>query len=130
MFSPLFSRRIGLVTAGVALISLTAACGGSANSEICNGAAWSKAFSDYTASATAAAADANKLNEANQKLSSDLKDLAAKADGELATALTEFADSFGSLKIDANDPAATATAASSFSAKIQEAGTKLAAACS
>ncbi|GAA2876505.1 hypothetical protein GCM10010517_37700 [Streptosporangium fragile] len=131
MFSALSSRRIGLLTAGVALISLTAtACGSSANSEICSGAAWSKAFSDYTASATAGVADPNKLNEAGAKLSADLKELAGKADGELATALTELADAFGSLKIDPNDPTAAASAAASFGQKTQEAAAKLAAACS
>ena len=57
MFSALSSRRISLAFAGIALVSMTAACGGSTNSAICTEASWSKPFADYTTAATASAGD-------------------------------------------------------------------------
>ncbi|MER5623901.1 hypothetical protein [Streptosporangium sp. NPDC002544] len=110
---------------------MTAACGGSSgNDAICTEAAWTKIFTDYTTSATAGAGDVNKLNDATAKLAADLKALAGTADGDVATALTDLATSFESIKIDPNDPTAAATAVTSFGSKMQEATTKLAAACS
>ena len=130
MFSALSSRRISLAFAGIALVSMTAACGGSADSAICTDAAWTKAFTDYTTAATAGAADLGKVNDATAKLSADLKALAGTADGDVATALNDLATSFESFKIDPNDPASAATALSGVGAKMQEATTNLAKACS
>ncbi|WP_433364613.1 hypothetical protein [Streptosporangium sp. CA-115845] len=131
MFRALSFRRIAVAAAGAALISMTAACGGSStNDAICTEAAWSKSFADYTTAATASAGDLGKFNEAIAKLAADLKALADTADGDLATALTDLSTSFGSFKIDPSDPTAAAAAASTFGSKIQEATTKLAAACS
>ncbi|MGJ6960431.1 hypothetical protein ACSDR0_00860 [Streptosporangium sp. G11] len=130
MFRALSSRRLAVTAAGFALISMTAACGASANSAVCTEAAWSKPFADFTTAATASAGDLTKYNDATAKLAADLKALAGTADGEVATALNDLATSFESVKIDANDPAAAATAVSSLATKAQEASTKLAAACS
>ncbi|WP_440098300.1 hypothetical protein [Streptosporangium sp. H16] len=130
MFRALSSRRIAIAAAGIALISMTAACGGSsANSAVCAEAAWSKPFADFTTAATSSAGDLTKYNDATAKLAADLKALAGTADGEVATALNDLAASFESVKIDPNDPAAAATAAGSLATKTQEASTKLAAAC-
>ncbi|GAA3007842.1 hypothetical protein [Streptosporangium longisporum] len=130
MFRALSSRRIAVAVAGAALISMTAACGGSANDEVCKNAAWSKSFTDFNTSVAGAAGDAGKINAATAKLGGDLKALAAKADGDVATALTDLGASFEAVKIDANDPAAAASAMEPLVSKIQEAGTKFAAACS
>jgi hypothetical protein len=130
MFSALSSRRISLAFAGIALVSMTAACGGSTNSAFCTDAPWTKAFTDYTTAATAGAGDLGKFNDATAKLSADLKTLAGTTDGEMATALNDLATSFESVKIDPNDPAAAATALSGVGAKMQEATTNLVKACS
>ncbi len=132
MFRALSSRRLAVAAAaGIALISMTAACGASsANSAVCTEAAWSKPFADFTTAATSSAGDLNKYNDATAKLAADLKALAGTAEGEVATALNDLATSFESVKIDPNDPAAAATAAGSLATKAQEASTKLAAACS
>ncbi|WP_344917603.1 hypothetical protein [Streptosporangium oxazolinicum] len=109
---------------------MTAACGASANSAVCTEASWSKPFADFNTAATASAGDLGKFNDATAKLAADLKALAGTADGEVATALTDLATSFESVKIDASDPAAAAAAAGSLTTKVQEASTKLVAACS
>jgi hypothetical protein len=132
MFSALSPRRIAVAVAGAALISMTAACGGSsANSAICTDAAWTKSFTDYTTAATASAGgDLSKFNDATAKLSADLKTLAGTADGDVASALTDLSTSLGEIKIDPNDPASAATALSGVGTKIQEASTNLIKACS
>lgn len=130
MFSALSSRRISLAFAGIALVSMTAACGGSTNSAICTDAAWTKAFTDYTTAATASAGDPGKFNDATAKLSADLKTLAGTTDGDVATALNDLATSLGSIKIDPSDPAAAATALSGVGTKISEATANLVKACS
>ncbi|MGC5015378.1 hypothetical protein ACLQ2R_31860 [Streptosporangium sp. DT93] len=130
MFRALSSRRIAVAAAGVALVSMTAACGGSANDEVCTGAAWTQSFTDFTTAMTGAAGDAGKINAAAAKLGADLKAVGAKADGDVAAALNDLGASFEAVKIDANDPAAAAAAMGPVTAKIQEAGTKLSAACS
>ncbi|MEU4829527.1 hypothetical protein [Streptosporangium sp. NPDC023615] len=130
MFRALSSRRIAVAVAGAALVSLTAACGSSANDEVCNGAAWSKPFTDFNTTLTGAAGDTAKINAATTKLGTDLKALAAGADGDVATALNDMAASFAAVKIDEKDPAATAAATGPLVSKIQEASTKLNAACS
>jgi hypothetical protein len=129
MFSALSPRRIAVTFVGVALISMTAACGGSATSEICSGASWTKAFTDYSTAAAASAGDLNKYNDATVKLAADLKALADTTDGDLATALNDLSTSFGAIKIDPNDPASAATALSGVGSKVQEASTKLIKAC-
>ncbi|WP_329084610.1 MULTISPECIES: hypothetical protein [unclassified Streptosporangium] len=111
-------------------MSMTAACGASSpNSAVCTEASWSKPFADFNTAATASAGDLTKFNDATAKLAADLKALAGTADGEVATALTDLATSFESIKIDANDPAAAAGVAGSLATKVQEASTKLVAAC-
>ncbi|MEV7008078.1 hypothetical protein [Streptosporangium sp. NPDC051022] len=129
MFSVLSSRRIAATVAGVALLSLTAACGGSGNASFCADAPWTKAFSDYSTSMASAGVDLNKFNDASQKLSTDLKDLAGKTDGDLAAALNDLSATFGKFKIDPKDPAGAATAAQDMAKQAQEATTKLAKAC-
>ncbi|MEV4186757.1 hypothetical protein AB0J28_35570 [Streptosporangium canum] len=127
MLSVLSSRRIAATVAGAALISMTAACGGSANAEACASA--TKLMTDYSSATAANLADLEKYKAANQKLSDDLKALAGTTDGDLATALNDLSTSMGSLKIDEKDPAAFAAAVPEFTKKLTEAGTKLQTTC-
>ncbi|MFB9675785.1 hypothetical protein [Streptosporangium vulgare] len=129
MFRALSSRRLAVTAAGIALISMTAACGATANSAVCTEGAWSKPFADFTTAVTASAGDLTKYNDATAKLAADLKALAGTADGEVATALNDLSTTFEGFKIDPNDPAAAATAVGSMTTKAQEASTKLAEAC-
>ncbi|MFB9892456.1 hypothetical protein [Planobispora takensis] len=128
MFSVLSPRRIAAVAAGAVLLSLTAACGAGSNTALCNEA--QKLFTDYSSNAATISGDLAKFNEANQKFSADLKALAAKADGELASALNDFSATWGALKIDPNNPAGAASAVQDLGTKAQQATTKLASACS
>ncbi|MEV4092244.1 hypothetical protein [Streptosporangium saharense] len=128
MFSVLSSRRIAATVAGAALLSFTAACGGSSNAAACTDA--QKLFTDYTSATTASAGDLNKFNEANQKFSADLKALADKSDGDLASALNDFSTTWGNIKIDAKDPAGSTSALQDMAKKAQEAAVKLGNACS
>ncbi|MER5320394.1 hypothetical protein [Streptosporangium roseum] len=127
MLSVLSSRRIAVTVAGAALISMTAACGGSANAEACASA--TKLITDYSSSAAANATDLEKYQAANQKFSEDLKALAGTTDGDLAAALNDLSTSMGGLKIDEKDPAAFAAALPEFTKKLTEAGTKLQTTC-
>lgn len=127
MLSVLSSRRIAVTVAGAALISMTAACGGSANAALCTEA--TKLMTDYTTSMASVGTDFGKYNEVNQKLSADFKALAGKADGELATALDGFATTWAAFKIDEKDPAASAAAIQEISKKSQEATLKFGSAC-
>ncbi|MBG0832545.1 hypothetical protein HS041_33115 [Planomonospora sp. ID67723] len=130
MFRVLSPRRIAVAVAGTALVSLTAACSGGANSALCSEAPWTKITQEYSTAAAASAGDLNKFNEANQKFAADLKNLAGQAEGELATALNNFATSIGNLKIDASDPASATAAVQDLGKKTQELQTQLVAACS
>lgn len=130
MFHALFSRRLAVAVAGAALLSMTAACGASAGDAACTEAAWTKIFSDYTAATTSSAGDFGKFNDATDKLAADLKTLADTTEGDLSTALTDLSTTFGSVKIDENDPAAAATAVSELGTKVQKATAALSAACS
>ncbi|MDP9865870.1 MULTISPECIES: hypothetical protein [Streptosporangium] len=127
MRSPLFSRRIAATLAGAALISLTAACGGSGNAALCTEA--TKLMTDYSSSVASFGTDLGKYNEANQKLADSLKALAGKADGELASALNDFSATWASFKIDEKDPAASAAALQDIGKKTQEAAAKFGSAC-
>ncbi|MER7133173.1 hypothetical protein [Streptosporangium saharense] len=130
MFSVLSSRRIAATVAGAALLSFTAACGGSGNAEFCAQAPWTKAFTDYSTSITGAGTDLSKFNDASQKLSADLKELAGKTDGDLASALNDLSATWAKFKIDPKDPAGAATAAQDMAKQAQEATVKLGKACS
>ncbi|MFI6506981.1 hypothetical protein ACIBCT_05195 [Streptosporangium sp. NPDC050855] len=130
MFRALSSRRIAVAVAGAALFTMTAACGSAANDEVCTGTALTKSFNDFTTAATGSAGDPAKFNAATAKLGTDLKAQAANADGDVAAALNDMATSFEAVKIDANDPAAAAAAMGPLTSKMQEASSKLAAACS
>ncbi|MEU7983482.1 hypothetical protein AB0B56_01295 [Streptosporangium canum] len=127
MLSALSSRRIAVTVAGAALISMTAACGGSANAEACASA--TKLMTDYSTSVASVGADFGKYNEVNQKLSDDFKALAGKADGELASALNGFATTWAAFKIDEKDPGASAAAIQEIGKKSQEAALKFGSAC-
>ncbi|MBB4920102.1 hypothetical protein ACFY19_34875 [Streptosporangium saharense] len=129
MFSVLSSRRIAATVAGAALLSFTAACGGSGNAEFCAQAPWTKAFTDYSTTTASAGTDLNKFNDASQKLSADLKELAGKTDGDLASALNDFSATWANFKLDPKDPAGAATTAQEMTKQLQEATTKLAKAC-
>ncbi|WP_182877692.1 hypothetical protein [Microbispora sp. H10670] len=114
------------VVAASALLSLTAACGGG-QTAVCEEA--TKAFTDYSTKAAAAAGDIKGLNTATGDLAAQLKDLSGKADGDLKVALAGMADSWGSFKIDLSDPAAAAKL-SEFGKKATQATQELASACS
>ncbi|GGS79073.1 hypothetical protein GCM10010156_42310 [Planobispora rosea] len=130
MFRLISSRRIAVTVAGAALLSLTAACGAGANSSICSEAPWTKLTQEYTTAVTGAGGDLNKYNEANQKFASDLKKLAGEAEGDLATALNNFATAIGNVKIDANDPTSATAAVQELGTKTQELQSELVKACS
>ncbi|GAA3131744.1 hypothetical protein [Streptosporangium carneum] len=130
MFSVLSSRRIAATVAGAALLSFTAACGGSGNAAFCADAPWTKAFTDYTTSVSSAGLDIKKMNDASQKLSADLKELAGKTDGDLASAINDLATAWEKLKIDPKDPAGAAAATQDMTKNLQEGTAKLAKACS
>lgn len=127
MLSVLSSRRIAVTVAGAALISMTAACGGSANAEACASA--TKLMTDYSSATAANLTDLEKYKAANQKLSEDLKALAGTTDGDLASALNDFSTGIASLEIDEKDPAAFAAAVPEFTKKLTEAGAKLQTTC-
>ncbi|GII91503.1 hypothetical protein [Sinosporangium siamense] len=73
--------------------------------------------------------DPTALNTTFEKLSGQYKDLAAKADGELAGALNKFAEIYSSLKVDMNNPQAAMTQLTDVTTKAQEAGAALTKAC-
>ncbi|GGK53027.1 hypothetical protein HS048_30735 [Planomonospora sp. ID91781] len=128
MFSLLSSRRIAVTLAGAALISMTAACGGAANAEACTEA--QSILTNATTSMSTAGTDPAKFNEATQKVADDFKALAAKTDGDLATAITGFADVWANIKIDTANPAGLATSIQDLTSKSQAFSTELAKACS
>ncbi|MFJ2031655.1 hypothetical protein [Streptosporangium sp. NPDC087985] len=128
MLSTPFSRRIAVAVAGVALLSTTAACGGSSSTALCAEA--SQLMRGYASSMVANISAPEKFNEENQKFAKDLKALAAKADGDLASALNGLASTFETFDLDANDPAAAAAAATDLGEKITDATTKFGTACS
>ncbi|MER7207615.1 MULTISPECIES: hypothetical protein [Streptosporangium] len=130
MFSVLSSRRIAATVAGAALLSFTAACGGSGNAEFCAQAPWTKAFTDYTTATASAGTDFSKFNDASQKLSADLKELAGKTDGDLASALNDLAKTWGDFKIDPKDLAGAGATVQNMAKSAQEATVKLGKACS
>jgi len=122
----ILKNSLALAAASV-LLSLTAACGSSAQASVCEDA--TKAFTDYSAKAGASAGNMENLNAATADLAAQLKTLSAKADGDLKTALAGMADSWASFKIDVTDPAVTAKL-TEFTTKASQASKELAAACS
>ncbi|GGL30648.1 hypothetical protein [Planomonospora parontospora] len=128
MFSLLSSRRIAVAAAGAALLSMTAACGGAANAEVCTEA--QSLLSSSTTTLTSAGADPAKFNAATKKVADDFKALAAKTDGDLATAINGYASIWENIKVDAGNPAGLATALQDAGAKSQAFGNELTKACS
>ncbi|GIH77889.1 hypothetical protein [Planobispora longispora] len=128
MFRLLSPRRIAVAVAGAALISTTAACGAGANASLCADA--QKLFTDYSSSAPAASADLAKLNELNAKFAADLKALAGKADGDLASALGDLAKTWDGLQIDPSNPSAAISAAQELTTNLTQAAAKIEGACS
>jgi hypothetical protein len=116
------------IGATAALLTLTAACGSGSQSSVCQEA--TQAFTDYSGKASAAAGNIENINAANADLAAKLKDLSAKADGDLQTALAGMADSWASFKIDISDPAAAASKLTEFGQKATQATQQLATACS
>ncbi|MEU7879544.1 hypothetical protein [Microbispora bryophytorum] len=114
------------VVAASALLGLTAACSGG-QTAVCEEA--TKAFTDYSSKAAAAAGDIKGINTATGDLAAQLKDLSGKADGDLQVTLAGMADSWGSLTIDLSDPAA-ATKLAESGQKVIQATQQLASACS
>ncbi|WP_169950372.1 hypothetical protein [Microbispora sp. H11081] len=114
------------VVAVSALLGLATACGGS-RAAVCEEA--TKAFTDYSTKAAAAAGDLKGINTATSDLAARLDELSGKADGDLQVALAGMADSWGSFKLDLTDPNA-ATKLAEFGQKTTEATQQLASACS
>jgi hypothetical protein len=106
----------------------TGGSGGSDKATLC--AAATKAFSDYGTNASAGAGNLEAFNTASSKLAATLEKLAGKADGDLKTTLSGMATSWGGVKIDAADPAGSASKVLEFAKKATEESTKLATACS
>ncbi|MBO3744649.1 hypothetical protein J5X84_01120 [Streptosporangiaceae bacterium NEAU-GS5] len=115
------------ISASAAVVLLAGACGGS-KTAVCSDA--TKAFNDYSTQVAAAATNLDGINQATTDLASKLKELAGKADGDLASSLTKMADTFGGFKIDAADPTAAAGKLTEFTTKAGQAAQELASACS
>ncbi|MDF5757279.1 hypothetical protein [Spongiactinospora sp. TRM90649] len=141
--STVLIRRVSVAAASTLTAVVLASCGSSGGSPTADGdsttggdsaaggssavcADAQKVLTDFSTTVTAKIADPEGMNKAFADLSGKLKDLAAKADGEAATALNDLSTSFGGIKIDASNP----TAANDAVTKMTEAGTKLAQACS
>ncbi len=120
-------RNTLAVAAASALLTLTAACGGADKTAVCTDA--TKALTDYSTQVSASAGDLEGVNKANADLAAKLKDISAKADGDLQSALTKMADTWAGFKVDAKDPAASATKLTEIGQKATQAGQELAAAC-
>lgn len=123
MFSVLSRRTLALAAASLALVGVTSACGFVETAATCGEA--KQLFTDYTSRVTSASGDLNALNTANKDLADKLKDLAAKSDGELATALNEMANTWAGFTIDPANPAEAMSKVTEFSKSAQESATKL-----
>ncbi|MEU6740794.1 hypothetical protein [Streptosporangium sandarakinum] len=128
MVSVLTSRRVAATVAGAVLLSLSAACGGSADAAMCADA--KKVMTGFQTDFAGAGLDMKKMTAVAEKYAANSKAMAAKADGDLASALNDLSASFGALKLDADNPEASAAATQEFSKKVMEAGVKLTTACS
>ncbi|GAB2444934.1 hypothetical protein [Streptosporangium sandarakinum] len=128
MVSVLTSRRVAATVAGAVLLSLSAACGGSGDAAMCADA--QKVMTGFQTDFAGAGLDTEKMNAVNEKYAANFKAMAAKADGDLASALNDLSAAFGALKLDTGDSKASVTAVQSFTTKISEAGVKLTTACS
>lgn len=122
------SRGIAVTIAALALAGLTSACGSSsaaacadANAEV------AKLASDYSANATKNMTDLKAFEAANKKMAEDIKAVAAKHDGDLASAINDLAAIYDG--IDASDPAKSAAALTNMGTKVQEIQAKMAKAC-
>ncbi|GGP99158.1 hypothetical protein [Streptosporangium pseudovulgare] len=128
MVSVLTSRRVAATVAGAVLLSLSAACGGSADAAMCADA--KKAMTGFQTDMAGAGLDLKNMTAVAEKHAANLKAMAAKADGDLASALNDLSASLGALKLDADDPEASAAATHDFSKKVMEANAKLTTTCS
>ncbi|MFI6598224.1 hypothetical protein ACIBHX_18360 [Nonomuraea sp. NPDC050536] len=125
MTSPRRRLAIAVATLTIATLSTTA-CGAIGNKVDCAQVSGEvqKISQEFSGSITKAATDPKALETASQDASGKLKSLASKYDGDLAGALNDLGDVFGSIKVGA-DPATL----SSLSGKIQSATTKIQSAC-
>ncbi|NUR89575.1 MAG: hypothetical protein HOY71_36300 [Nonomuraea sp.] len=124
MKTPRRRTAIAVATLAIAAISTTAC--GIGNKVDCaqvSGEA-QKIGQEFMSSMGSAATDPKAIEKAGQDASDKLKTLASKYDGELASALNDFADIYASLKVD------DAAALQGVSAKVTAASTKLQNACS
>lgn len=121
-------RNTLAVAAASALLTLTAACGAVDKAAVCTDA--TKAISDYSSQMASSAGNLEGINKANADLAAKLKDISAKADGDLQSALTKMADTWAGFKLDTSDPAASATKLTELSQKATQATQELATACS
>ncbi|WP_214110635.1 hypothetical protein [Acrocarpospora catenulata] len=112
------TARLAIVTFAAA--ALLTACGGGNSTAVCQEAV--KAFTDYSAAAGASAGDLDAINKATSDLAGQLKDLAAKADGDLQSSLSKMADTWAAFKIDPSNPAAVTEFATKASEATQELG--------
>ncbi|MET7327136.1 hypothetical protein [Nonomuraea sp. NPDC005650] len=119
MFRTPFRRGLAAAVACVALAGFASACGGGGNAELCTETF--KLYEEYTKQAQSAAGDADSMNKLNADIGAKVKELAGKADGDLATALNGMADTFTGAQIDTSDKDAAL-------AKLQEVRTDMKAA--
>ncbi|MEU7001224.1 hypothetical protein [Nonomuraea sp. NPDC046570] len=124
------SRGIAVTIAALALAGLTSACGSSSAAACADvNAEVTKLVSEYSANATKNMTDLKAFEEANKKMAEGLKGIAAKHDGDLASAINDLAAVYDGLKIDAADPAKSAAALTDIGTKSQEITAKMAKAC-
>lgn len=89
-----------------------------------------QALQDFGQQAAAAGGDYEAFNKAVQTLSTELKGLADQSEGDLHTALSSMATTWGSFKIDSADPVGSATKVLEGTKEAGEQAQKLVNACS
>ncbi|MEW1840152.1 hypothetical protein AB0392_19585 [Nonomuraea angiospora] len=101
MFRTPFRRGLAAAAACIALSGSASACGGGGNADVCTETF--KLYEDYTTQAQSAAGDAASMNKLNADIGAKVKELAGKAEGDLAAALNGMADTFTNAQIDPSD---------------------------
>jgi len=101
--------------------------GGADRSEICRKA--QQALQRFTDKAASAIGDHAAYNKATEELSTELRDLAGKADGELRSTLTSMARAWGDFTIDTSDLTQSANKLTEATRQIGEQTRNLVTAC-
>ncbi|GAA1679196.1 hypothetical protein GCM10009733_090040 [Nonomuraea maheshkhaliensis] len=119
-------RRLAVAGATLTLAVLTTACGAIGQAVDCNTAAndAAKIATEWSSAVTKDAANADAVESASKTAETKTKELAGKYDGEVAAALNDLADGFGSIK------GGDLSSITEFSGKVNGFTSKITAACS